>query len=70
MSTGNKLTIKTGIEYTAGKKVWVRTGFSTENTSFGFGIGYLMKLAKLDIGFLTHEKLGITSSVSLIFKIR
>ena len=70
MSTGEKLNIKTGLEYNTGDKFWMRAGFCTDNTSFSFGIGYLMKYAKLDIAFLTHEKLGITSSTSLIFTIR
>lgn len=70
MSTGEKLNIKTGFEYNSGKKFWMRAGFCTDNASFSFGIGYLMKYAKLDLAFLTHEKLGITSSTSLIFTIR
>jgi hypothetical protein len=69
MSSGNKLIIKTGFEYEAAQKLWLRGGFSTENNSFGFGLGYLSKIAKLDLGFTTHERLGVTSSVSLIFKI-
>ncbi len=69
MSSGEKLLLRTGFEYEAGKSFWLRGGFSTENSSFSFGLGYLFKSIKLDIGFSTHEKLGVTSSVSLIFKI-
>lgn len=69
MSTGSKLVIKTGFEYGASDKIWIRSGFRTENSSFSFGIGYRLKAMKLDIGFITHEKLGITSSVSMIFSI-
>jgi hypothetical protein len=69
MSSGSKLIIRTGFEYEAAKKFWLRGGFSTNNSSFSFGLGYLTKIVQIDIGFLTHEKLGITSSVSLIFKI-
>jgi hypothetical protein len=47
----------------------LRGGFSTDNNSFSFGLGYLIKVVQLDIGFITHEKLGVTSSVSFIFKI-
>ena len=68
--TGSKLNIKTGFEYEAAKKIWLRGGFNTENSSFSFGMGYLVKIVQIDIGFSTHEKLGITSSVSMIFKIR
>jgi hypothetical protein len=70
MSSGNKLIIKTGFEYEAAKKLWIRSGFCTNNNSFSFGLGYLEKIAQINLGFTTHEKLGITSSVSLVFKIR
>jgi hypothetical protein len=70
MSSGNKLIIRTGFEYEAVKKFWLRGGFSTCNSSFSFGLGYLTKIAQIDFGFVTHEKLGVTSSVSLVFKIR
>jgi hypothetical protein len=69
MSTGGKLNIRTGFEYEIEKKLWLRAGFVTDNNSFSFGMGYLIKFAQLDIAFSTHDRLGITSSVSLIFKI-
>jgi hypothetical protein len=70
MSTGSKLIIRTGLEYEAAKKIWIRSGFSTDNNSFCFGLGFLVKFVIIDFGFTTHEMLGVTSSVSLIFKIR
>ena len=69
MSSGSNLIIRTGFEYEAAKKFWIRGGFSTNNSSFSFGLGYLLKIAKIDFSFVTHDKLGLTSSVSLIFKI-
>ena len=69
MYSGSKLIIKTGFEYEAAKKLWLRGGYSTDNNSFSFGLGWLIKMVQMDIGFITHEKLGVTSSVSLIFKI-
>jgi hypothetical protein len=69
MSTGNKLKVSTGFDYEAAKNLWLRGGFSTNNNSFSFGLGYLTKIVQLDLAFQTHEKLGVTSSVSLIFKI-
>jgi hypothetical protein len=69
ISTRSKLIIRTGFEYEAAKKLWLRGGYSSDNNSFSFGLGYLVKFVQMDIGFLTHENLGITSSVSLIFKI-
>jgi hypothetical protein len=69
MSTGSQLIIRTGFEYEAVKEFWLRGGFSSDNNSFSFGLGYLLRIVQLDIGFVTHEKLGVTSSISLIFKI-
>jgi hypothetical protein len=69
LSTGEKLIFRTGFEYEVLKKFWFRGGFSTENTSFSFGLGSLLKFCMLDLSFATHERLGITSCASLIFKI-
>jgi hypothetical protein len=69
MITGSNLIIRTGFEYEAAKKLWLRGGFCTDNNSFSFGLGFMVKIMQTDISFATHEKLGITSSVSLIFKI-
>ena len=70
MSTEEKLIIRTGFEYEAARKFWIRGGFSTRNSSFSFGIGYMLKSMKIDLSFSTHDRLGVTSSVSLIYKIR
>ena len=70
MSSGKDLILRTGFEYEAVKNLWLRGGFSSENTSFTFGLGYSLGSLKLDLAFATHEKLGITSSVSLVFKIK
>jgi hypothetical protein len=69
MSSGNQIIFKSGFEYEVAKKTWFRGGFSTNNSSFSFGMGYFPGFAQLDLGFATHEKLGVTSSVSLVFKI-
>ena len=70
MSSASKLIVRTGFEYEAAKKLWLRGGFSTDNSSFSFGLGWLVRVVQIDIGFITHDKLGVTSSMSLIFKIR
>jgi hypothetical protein len=67
-STGN-LVLRTGFEYEAVKNLWLRAGYSTNNNSFCFGTGYQSGMVKIDIGFATHQTLGVTSSLSLIFKI-
>jgi hypothetical protein len=69
MRSGSNLLFRTGFEYEAAKKLWLRGGFCTENNAFSFGLGFLLKIVQTDISFVTHEKLGVTSSVSLIFKI-
>jgi hypothetical protein len=69
MYTGSKLLIRTGMEYGVSKYLWLRGGYCTENNSFSFGLGLLAKFVQIDLGFVTHEKLGVTSSASLIFKI-
>jgi len=70
MSTGDKLILRTGFEYAAAKKLLVRGGFSTESSSFSFGIGYRAGEALIDFAFSTHERLGITSSLSIVFEIK
>lgn len=69
MSSGQKLLLRTGFEYEAISNFRLRGGFSSENSSFSFGLGYNFKSVNLDMSFATHEKLGITSSVSMIFQI-
>jgi hypothetical protein len=70
MSTGSNIDIRTGVEYQAVKKLWLRAGFGTLNNSFCFGTGYQFGIVTLDLGFSTHDRLGISSAVSLIFKIK
>lgn len=69
MSTGQSLLIRSGFEYQTARKFFLRGGYITENSAFTIGMGYLTKVVQIDLGFNTHEKLGLTSSVSLIFKI-
>lgn len=69
MNTNSILNIKTGFEYEAANRICFRGGFSSRNNSFCFGLGYHFEFVQIDIGFVAHETLGISSSVSLIFKI-
>ncbi len=70
MSSSGKLTVRTGFEYEAVKNLRLRAGFNTNNNSFCFGTGYMYDFMIIDLGFTTHERLGITSSVSIIFNLR
>lgn len=69
ISTGEKLSLRTGFEYEAARNLFLRGGFSTESASFSLGLGYILKSLSTDISFSTHERLGITSSVSLIYRV-
>jgi hypothetical protein len=69
MSTGGNLILRTGVEYEMMKSLWLRGGFSTDNNAFSFGLGYRLSFVQLDLGFVTHEKLGVSSVASLIFLI-
>jgi hypothetical protein len=60
---------RTGFEYEAVKSLWLRAGYGTVHNSFCFGAGYQYGMVKLDIGFATHDRLGVTSTASLTFKI-
>jgi hypothetical protein len=67
LSTGQKLIIRTGFDYEAAGNFAIRGGFSTENNSFSLGFSYRTGPVKLETGFSTHDKLGVTSDLSLIF---
>ena len=70
MSSGGKPCVSMGMEYKIYKDLSVRGGFRSEFTSFSFGMGYRAGLAVIDIAFYTHEKLGISTAVSVIFNLR
>ncbi len=70
MSTIKTLLVRTGFEYESFKKIWIRGGFCNDNTSFSFGIGYKLDFVQLDLAFVTHDRLGVTSSASMIFNFR
>jgi opacity protein-like surface antigen len=70
MTTRGTTDLRMGFEYEVAGNFIIRGGFRTMNSSFTFGIGYRAGPAVVDIAFTTHEKLGITSSISLIFNIK
>ncbi|HBE41458.1 MAG TPA: hypothetical protein DDW27_09685 [Bacteroidales bacterium] len=70
MSTCTTLLLRTGFEYEPAQNLKLRGGFCSENTSFTFGLGYHFRSIDLDMSFATHQKLGITTSVSMIFILR
>lgn len=70
LCSGKNLNLKSGFEYRAVKNLLLRAGFSSQHNSFSFGTGYQAGIVTMDIGFASHDQLGVSSSVSLIFKIR
>ncbi len=70
MSSGKPLVIRMGFDYEAVHNLHIRGGFTSENTSFSFGSGFTVHTVIIDIGFATHERLGVTTSASLIFLFR
>ncbi len=70
MCTGRDPDLRTGFEYSVTESLCLRGGFSSRNTAFCFGIGYGIKSVTVDVSVSTHDRLGITSSLSIIFKIK
>jgi opacity protein-like surface antigen len=70
MTTGGMADLRTGFDFEAAEGFRLRGGYRTMNSSFSFGMGYRVKPAIIDIAFSTHQKLGITSSVSITFIIK
>ena len=67
LTTGERVIMKTGFQIEVVKNLLLRGGYTTENNSFCFGVGYRLKPVKIDFSFLAHESLGSSSSVSLVF---
>ncbi len=68
-STG-LLDVRTGLDYNPVRDLWLRAGFRTQHSSFSLGLGYRFGKVQMDIAFSTHDQLGVTSSVSLIFNLK
>jgi hypothetical protein len=70
MSSGSNPVLKTGFEYKVMKDLRLRGGYITKNNSFTFGLGWNVKMVTADIGFVIHDRLGISTTTSLIIKIK
>lgn len=67
LTTGERIVVKTGFQFEVVRNLLLRGGYTTENNSFCFGVGYRLKPVKIDFSFLAHESLGRSSSISLLF---
>ena len=70
MSTEGGLDIRVGFEYNPARNMSLRGGFSSTGNCFCFGVGYELKPIQIDLGFSTHDRLGISTAVSLIFSFK
>lgn len=59
---------KTGIEYKLLKKIYLRSGISTNPTKFFFGIGFQFHSIQADFAFSQHQTLGYTSHFSVLYR--
>lgn len=62
--------LRAGAEAEVIDNFFLRAGILSNPMGFSFGTGYSGRLLQADIGFITHENLGLTPSVSLIIFIK
>jgi hypothetical protein len=67
MSTAGGLDIRTGFQYEPFRSFRIRGGFSSGGNSFCFGMGYIVRSVQIDLGFSTHDRLGVSTAASVIF---
>jgi len=64
-----KSIVKVGIEYEFLKKVWVRTGFSSQIEQVSGGLGVQWRNFQLDYAIANHPQLGWTNSIGINYLI-
>ena len=64
------INVTAGFQYKFLPQVLARIGISTATSSLYFGIGFGLKLVRLDVTASYHPQLGITPGLSLIFNTR
>lgn len=62
-----KTGIKTGIEYSPIKELYLRIGYSTQPSAISFGVGLLLKEFNIAIASSYHPLLGISSQLGLTY---
>jgi len=61
---------KVGLEYNFLENLSLRAGVTSNPNQLSFGIGYAYKRIKADIAFSSHQVLGITPHVGLIYEFK
>ena len=62
--------LRIGAEYEVYQNLFIRGGFLSEPLGFSFGFGYSGRLFQANLGFITHENLGLSPSLSLVLFFR
>ena len=62
--------VRFGMEYKAFGNFYARGGIMSNPTGVSFGFGYHGSVFQGNIGFITHENLGLTPSLSLVLFLR
>ena len=62
--------VRVGSEYEILSNFFVRGGFMTEPLGYSFGLGYSGNIFQGDLGFITHENLGLSPSLSIVIFLR
>jgi len=66
-SSDGTYSLKAAGEYSLFKGFYLRAGIMSNPVGFSFGVGFSGRFLQADLGFLTHEELGLTPSISFIF---
>lgn len=62
--------VRVGMEYKAYGDFFIRGGLMTNPAGLSFGLGYSGRVFQGNVGFITHENLGLTPSLSIVVFIR
>jgi len=65
----NPVAIKTGLEFSPAKELFIRLGVSGRPVQYTAGFGYSFKKITTDIAFCYHGTLGITPAISIQIKL-
>lgn len=68
--TGEPLSLQCGMSWKTNGKLTLRCGYMSSPSAFAFGAGIVMGAITLDSGCLLNGMTGITSSISLIWRLR
>lgn len=65
-SNSGRNRVRLGLEYQVYDNFYIRGGLMTEPRGISFGFGYSGSFFQGNLGFITHEDLGLTPSLSIV----